>query len=800
MPYIQGETIRDKLGRETQFGIDEAVRIAREVADALDYAHRNGVIHRDIKPENILLHDGRPMVMDFGIALAVSAAAGGRMTETGLSLGTPHYMSPEQATADRTITARSDIYSLASVLYEMLTGEPPHMGTSAQQIIMKIIAETAKPVTELRKSVPGNVAAALAKALEKLPADRFDSAKAFAEALGNPQFTAVATAGVAGPRGPRARLPAVLAGLVVVLTGALVWSLQRSPPRQIIRYGLALPSGQAVHPEGYAVVTRDGARIVYTGPSSVPGLQALWVKDRNSVGARYLPGTDGASSVALAPDGRRLAIVILNEIRVTSLDGGGMTALAGGVSGARGALTWLEDGSLVYVAQGDNALMRIFVSGSQEPMTIWRSDSLFPQNVTTLPDARGVFFQTCVAPCATGDLNVLELGSDSARLLLRNARRGQVVEDVLFYAETRPGGSEGSLYAVRFDRRSLRVRGDRVLLADTVGSPYGQPLFDVSASGSGVMMGGVSAQAGAHELVWVDQDGRVTPVDTTWRFRVTQFAADYGWSLSPDGRHLAVGVNTSVGDDIWVKQLPRGPLSRMTFGTSPERRPHWRPEGRWVTFLTDTSFSMRRADGTGGDSVLFAGRTDEGLLSDDGHWILLRRGAVGASAGGRDVFVMRVGEDSVPRPLLASPYDEMAITLSPGGRWLAYQSDETGRLEVFVRPFPNVNGGKVQVSSEGGSGPLWSRDGRTLFYLRRDETMMAVAVAPDGSVQTSRQRELFRRAARMTLHNSLYYTPWDVAADGRFIMTRVVSAEEEQSVTLVVVENWLDEVRGMLTR
>src|SRR5512147_1722477 len=182
MPYVQGETIREKLNRETQFGVDEAVRIAREVADALDYAHRHGVIHRDIKPENILLHDGRPMVMDFGIALAVSAAAGGRMTETGLSLGTPHYMSPEQATAEKEITPRSDVYSLASVLYEMLAGQPPHTASAAQQVIMKIITEQAAPVNAMRRNVPSNVVAALAKGLEKLPADRFESAKAFGDA------------------------------------------------------------------------------------------------------------------------------------------------------------------------------------------------------------------------------------------------------------------------------------------------------------------------------------------------------------------------------------------------------------------------------------------------------------------------------------------------------------------------------------------------------------------------------------------------------------------------------------------
>src|SRR4051812_48935572 len=184
MPYIEGETLRDKLNHETQLGVDEAVQIAREVADALDYAHRRGIVHRDVKPENILLHGGHAMVADFGIALAVSAAAGGRMTETGLSLGTPYYMSPEQATAEKEISARADIYSLASVLYEMLTGEPPHMGNSAQQVIMKIITEAAQPVTRLRKSVPPNVAAAVAKALEKLPADRFTSANEFAAALG----------------------------------------------------------------------------------------------------------------------------------------------------------------------------------------------------------------------------------------------------------------------------------------------------------------------------------------------------------------------------------------------------------------------------------------------------------------------------------------------------------------------------------------------------------------------------------------------------------------------------------------
>jgi serine/threonine-protein kinase len=227
MPWIQGETLREKLNRETQLGVDEAVRIAREVLDALEYAHEHGIVHRDVKPENILLHGGHAMVADFGIALAVSAAAGGRMTETGLSLGTPHYMSPEQATAEKEITARSDIYSLGAVLYEMLSGSPPHVGASAQQIVMKIIAEPVQPVTALRKSVPPNVAAAVAKSLEKLPADRFESAKAFGDALGNSAYTNASgprTAGYAmAGRRVSVRLFGAVSVIAVALLVAAVW-------------------------------------------------------------------------------------------------------------------------------------------------------------------------------------------------------------------------------------------------------------------------------------------------------------------------------------------------------------------------------------------------------------------------------------------------------------------------------------------------------------------------------------------------------------------------------------------------
>ena len=278
MPFIEGETLRDRLNRETQLGVDEAVRIAREVADALDYAHGKGIIHRDIKPENILIQNGRPMVADFGIALAVSAAAGGRMTETGLSLGTPHYMSPEQATAEKEITARSDVYSLASVLYEMLAGVPPHEGGSAQQTIMRIIADTPRPVRELRKSVPPNVEAAMAKALEKLPADRFDSAKDFSTALASPHFGEGAMTGVGGIRqGKDWRWP-LAAGIVAgVTTGAIAVLLLR-PGDASDANAVALVQRTYARETIYAARWAADARtILYTslGPDGVPSVRII---------------------------------------------------------------------------------------------------------------------------------------------------------------------------------------------------------------------------------------------------------------------------------------------------------------------------------------------------------------------------------------------------------------------------------------------------------------------------------------------------------------------------------------------
>jgi Tol biopolymer transport system component len=801
MPYVEGETLRDKLNRETQLGVDEAVRITTEVADALDYAHRHGVIHRDIKPENILLHDGRPMVADFGIALAVSAAAGGRMTETGLSLGTPHYMSPEQATADKDLTGRSDIYSLASVLYEMLSGNPPHTGSSAQQIIMKIIAEPAQPVTALRKSVPPNVAAALSRALEKLPADRFDTARAFAEALGNPNFTSAVAAGAGGGAGALARRPALTLGLAGALALALVlaaWGwLRPRPAEPVIAYGLALPAGEEpVQQLGVPpMAAPDGSFIVYVGRVQTGPGQQLWMKRRENYEATPIAGTVGANTFILSPDGKSVAFVVGQQLRMAGLAGGAtMTLVPGGLQDGFG-LAWLDDGTIVYPLREPNAIALWGIApGGDKPRLIVRSDTLaavFPQMVpgsSTLLYARCTLNFTC-------DEYAYDPKRDTAVQVLAG-------EQWVQYAP--PGwllhsAGAGSLTAVPFDLASLTTRGAAIPVLSNVSRR-----FTLSRAGTLILFSGGSGAGRRFRMVWVDQGGHETALDSSWTFDLTNYASNSGWALSPDGSRLAIGLSTESGDDIWVKMLPRGPLSRITFGEGSEYRPRWTPDGRSLTFgLVSGANGVfeHRADGTGTDFLLYAGFNQEAQLTPDGKWLLMRLGG-SPGPGGRDILGLRLGVDTTPVPVLATRFDEEAIHISPDGRWLAYQSDETGKTEVFVRPFPRTDQGKWQLSSGGGGGaaPLWSRDGRELYYLSAAHDMMAVRVnAGAAALAPGQPRMLFHVPDDLLQMEISWYTPWDVSRDGRFIMARTVD-EGAPAGRFVVVEHFLEQLRARTSR
>ncbi len=804
MPYIQGETLRSKLDRETQLGIEEAVKITVEVADALDYAHSQGVVHRDIKPENILLHNGRPMVADFGIALALSAAAGGRMTETGLSLGTPHYMSPEQATAEKEITARSDIYSLGSVLYEMLTGSPPHVGASAQQIIMKIVTEEAASITRLRRSVPPNVVAAVATSLEKLPADRFESAKAFAEALAHPEYRGTTTLSSASQGSRRMALAGWgVAGLLFV---ALASTWFRPAPREPAtrRLAVALPEDAAYQALGTAelALAPDGSRFVYVGGPSLRN-SSLVVQERDQIGGRALPGTAAAMSPAFSPDGRRIAFRDARQgsLNVLSLDGSSpVTLRAAETGGAAFGVAWSDDGHIYYPSREGTRGILFRVSengGTPEPITSGDSTLGTVSHIMpfALPEGRGVLYTDWHGPTRGNDSWIVAWNA-------RNRRTVRIIQGLQawylapgFLLVLRPNGSA---VALPFDIRNLVVTGPETVVLDQIAiSTAGTA--NLAVSSTGLLMYRSGAAQAIQRLVrpvQVARSGEERVLDPQWTYTP---GYNGGLSLSPDDTRLAVTIHGDPVGDIWIKDVVRGPLTRVTFGNSIVYRPAWMPDGASLSYVFEEGAASgvlrRQADGGGEvDTIVTSPHTiAEAVWSGDGSWLVYR-----ITIPSRDIHALQPGTDTAGIPVVATPdFDERAPTLSPDGRWLAYQSDESGRDEIYIRPFPEAGAGRRQVSVAGGAEPLWAHSGRELFYRSPEGRMVVVPVSTSPALATGRAQPLFADTAYLRAPS---YRGYDVTSDDRaFVMLRMLPEDTRRSSgQLILVENWFTELRTRL--
>jgi eukaryotic-like serine/threonine-protein kinase len=792
MPYIEGETIREKLNRETQFGIGEAVKITTEVADALDYAHRNGVIHRDIKPENLLLHDGRAMVMDFGIALAVSAAAGGRMTETGLSLGTPHYMSPEQATADKQITARSDVYSLASVLYEMLTGNPPHVGASAQQIIMKIVTEEAAPVTSHRKAVPPHVAAAVATSLEKLPADRFATAAEFGAALENPAFTTAAgtaTATAVPPYRRTALVPA-LAAVAIVAAALAAWGWLRQlpePVRNVQRFADPFADGEVPVFIGSAGFGLSGNGAVLAYRHVVDNRQIIVVRRWDALRSEPVRETLDALLPAPSPDGSELAFSQDGKIRALALAGGPVRTLMAG-----GRPVWGPDG---YVYAADDSVVLRVPAGGGTVDTLARATGGETYDVhDVLPDGRHALVVR--EEPSSREIQLLDLASGIMRPLVPGDYPRYVPSGHLVFAT-----ADDDLMAVRLDP------GTGALLGTAVPVIQGVSYFTVADDGTLFYSRSSGADANTAQVVWLTPSGTATPVDPDWQVAANTTFLRFDLRLSPDGRRLAVRDESSFGSDIWIKRLDRGPRERLTFDPADDWGPEWRPPaGREISFISDRGGNadvwIRSADGTGDARLLLD--LEEPIFgavwSPDGRWLVaevraeVREGLRAAVSGGGDLVAFRPDRDSVAASLLATPASEGNPAISPDGRWLAYVSDETGTRQVYVRPFPDVRSGRWQVSTDGGRGPRWAPDGRRLYFTGPLGAFMAADVEAGGGAGSFRYgspRMLFdlsRRDWEVGRFSGLYV---DIAPSGdRFIAARRATEDSETGPGTILVNNF----------
>jgi Tol biopolymer transport system component len=782
MPFVEGESLRDRLHREHQLPVEEAVRIAREVADALGYAHAAGIIHRDIKPENILLHGGHAMVADFGIALAASRTEGGsRMTETGMSLGTPFYMAPEQAMGEREITAKADIYALGCVLYEMLTAEPPFTGATPQAIVARVMTEEPRPLTLQRRTIPPHVEAAVMTALSKLPADRFASAREFSAALGNTAFVTTTTmrTAPAAAVSPRARALSVLPWALVGLTLALFgWERFRSrpvpPAPPVTRFTIQYTGdGRIGDAAGSPVaVSPDGSRIVYVGTDSS---RNAWLYSRmlDREDPVRIAGTKGAYNPFFSPDGASLGFTQEGRLRKLGLGGGAVVTIC---EGCTGSASWVR-GDTIYFANAAG-LQRVVAAGGQ-PELLLAPDTAKAESfrwVDALPDGRNVL------------VTLVRQGSPALAVISLPDARLHELGQAGMYPRWVEGGfltflqQDGTLFAVPFDADNRKLTGAPVPIADRVRfGPAFPGKMGVARSGTvAFIQGGNSLR----QLVLADAGGGVTPLPGPSRF----FDAP---RFSPEGQRIAVQVTDFAGvttNDIWLYDLRSEQMSRLTFDSS-SAVPAWAPEGRHLVYAGRGRTILRiPTDGSGVPETLLVRQTGaaEVELARDGKTLAIRQTM---SASQRDIWVGSLDSSKAERPLLRTPFNERSIALSPDGKWLAYVSNEAGSDELFVRRLEEGSG-RWRVPRGGAGEPRWGPGGRELFF-RVADTVMAMAMTPGPEPGFSAARTVL--VGRFV--NDVQRAVWDVSPDGRrFVFTRNQSEADTPAITVLV--HWFDRLRA----
>ena len=798
MPLVEGETLRHRIDRERQLPLDDAVRIATEVAGALDYAHRHGVIHRDIKPENILLHDGRAVVADFGIALAVSAASGPRMTQTGLSLGTPQYMAPEQAMGERQIDGRADVYALGAVLYEMLTGEPPFSGATVQAIVAKVLTERPMNPTAVRDTIPRHVEATVLKALAKLPADRFATPAQFSAALAHPEIMSAtlqqppsshASTSVAAMSGWRRQLtasPLIWAALAAIAgVAALGWLRNATTSRlamNVVLADLSLDSfspGLGISP-GLAL-SRDGSMMVFSGIDSTrtPRLVLRSLIDADAGGVFVSPSV--ATSPAFSPNGAAVAFYSQRTQTIQIFRIATRNAQSLGVVGIVRGISWIDDSTIVFSARNRLRRWRIGAresqsfAGAETDSVVGRDPyAATPDLLLVVISAQG---NSELATVSVRDHGVTPLG-------IRGTRPQYVKGGTLTYL------NDGALWAVPVDQRTLKVRGAARAAATAAGDSR---LVSYAVADNGVLVAARAASTASRELVIVDRAGVARAlVSETRNFRWPRF--------SPDGRRIAVSLSEGAATpaDLYVVRADAsgagaGTIERIT-SDSATAEAEWDPDGRSLIFRHARGrggISRTAADGSGSPVVLLTrpNVVYETAITPDRKTIVWREDAPNTS---RDILSAPLDSPTAVRPIRNTAFDERGFSLSPDGKWLAYTSNEAGTNEVYLCRI-EANGAHWRVSRQGGSEPRWARTGE-LFYRNGDSVLVSRITL--GAEPTIGAPVLLFRGQ----YDGAPFEPlWDVSPDAKqFVMVRNQSFG---GARLVLMLDWIDAWRrGATTR
>jgi eukaryotic-like serine/threonine-protein kinase len=819
MEFLQGESLAERL-RKGPLAPDQILTIAIEIADALEKAHRAGIVHRDLKPGNVMLTKSGAKLLDFGLAKPLSAtvASGtgsGRspsvfaaaLTQTmpspspatplstaGAVIGTVQYMSPEQIQGIEA-DARSDIFSFGVMLFEMVTGKRTFEGKTQASIVGQILAVDPPSVSTLRPQTPPGLDRVIRLCLDKDPDERIQTAHDL-----KLQLQAIAEAPLATTQAPVVVVPArhrwlpwtaaaVLAIAAIAFALAYLQSL-RAPQVSVHSYILApekatfLLTGNTAGPP---VLSPDGLRIAFVAKNA-DGKQMLWIRPLNSAVAQPMSGTDGATYPFWSADSRYVAFFATGKLNKVDASGGPPQALCDAPSGRGG--TWNSTGTIVFTPDSTSGVARVDAAGgTRVALSTVDTKETSHRWPDFLPDGNHFLYFAHGSTIADSGIYLAALDSKERKLLLRNDSNAiYAAPGYLMFVR------DNTLMAQRFNPRSLALEGEAKPLADHVAVNTDIWRSVLTASANGELLYQHGAAGGGSQLFWFDAAGKQGEA-------VLSETADFYWPiLSPDASKLAFTLETNGVGDIWVLDLARHTKTRITFGPQYSGWPIWWPDGKSIVFTYGPSGTMdslyrQNADGTGSKEKLLETpgilETPASIAPDGRYIAYMRRDPKSNTA--LDIWALPMfpdkSVDQKPFPVVATNFQDVTPSFSPDGKWLAYANNETGRMEVYIQPFPS-GAGRWQVSTAGGVRPNWRKDGKELFFFSTDQQVMAVDVNQKGaSLQLGTPHALFK-ATTVSVANG----PYSVSADGKKFVMNTVSP---QSITepLTLITNWLADLK-----
>jgi serine/threonine-protein kinase len=815
LELVEGPTLQERIASGA-LPLQEALEVAKQIAEALEYAHEHGIVHRDLKPANVkLTKEGAVKVLDFGLAKALSddplspevsnsPTLSAVATRAGIILGTAAYMSPEQAkgkTADR----RSDIWSFGVVLYEMLTGCRLYTSDTAAETLALVL--TREPdLGALPENAPSRVRELLRRSLTKDSKRRLrdigEARIAIEDALAGRAEPVAAERRAVGEPSWRRTLPWAVAGALALALALVMWASWRPAPEPATPVRLSVELGaDASLAAGFgpaAVLSPDGKLLAFTARRAAGERPQLYVRRLEQLQASPLAGTDDARNPFFSPDSQGLGFFAEGKLKRVAVTSGAAVTLCEAPDDRGG--TWNEDGTILFAPRSGGGLSRVSSAGGT-PEVLTTPDQVagafsdrWPQ---ALPGGKAVLFTDGVAGgFEDGNIVVQSLPKGPRKVLQRGGYHGRYLPSGhIVYID------EGTLFAAAFDLGRLELTGPPapVLEGVTANAATAAAQLAFSDRGTLVFLPGPSTAAGV-PIQWMDKDGKTEPLRAT--------AGDYNSiRFSPDGQRLALDLRTGRERDVWVYEWGRDMMSRLTFDPGEDLRPVWTADGRRIAFASTradkatANLYWQRADGTGEAQRLTESKNPQSPASWHPSGKFLAFGEASPQTN-RDIWILPMEGDEAagwkpgkPIAFLSSPFVEVEAAFSPDGSWLAYRSDESGRFEVYVRPFPGP-GGKWQVSTGGASHPTWSRNRKELFYRTLELTLMVTPYTVEGdSFRAERPRQWSPGLAPARGVNRTF----DLHPDGqRFAVLKGEERQaEERRDKVVFIENFFDELRRL---